>query len=377
MTEPSVDAPLLQVDSLSTSFRTPRGLLRAVDDVSFSVRRGETIGIVGESGSGKSVLVRTIMNLQPPSAVVSTHSRILFEGRDVHSLQRDESRHFWGRQVAMIFQDPMTSLNPVRKIGRQLTDPMRFHLSLSRGAARTRAIELLGQVGIPSPERRLEQYPHQLSGGMRQRVMIAIALSCKPKLLIADEPTTALDVTVQKQILDLLGELRRESNMTMILITHDLGVVAGRTDRIGVMYAGRIAEMAETRTLFRETRHPYTESLLLSIPRIEYPSHTRLEAIIGRPPDMVNPPSGCRFAPRCPYVQARCHDEEPPLRALEDDEHLFRCWYPVDTDEGRRALASNLTAHVPQAEAAVGDDSLLAMKVSGGGADRPAEGVGD
>jgi peptide/nickel transport system ATP-binding protein len=247
----------------------------------------------------------------------------------------------------MVFQDPMTSLNPVTRIGRQITESLRHHLDVSRDFANETAVELLRSVGIPEPERRMREYPHQLSGGMRQRVMIAIALACGPKLLFADEPTTALDVTVQAQILDLLAAQQRERFMAVMLITHDLGVVAGRADEIVVMYAGRIAEKAPTRTLFTEMRHPYTEALLRSIPRLENPSHSRLHAIGGRPPDLVDPPPGCRFAPRCPYAQPRCHEEEPVLesRGTQPD-HVFACFYPVGTPEGAEALERNRAAGV-------------------------------
>jgi peptide/nickel transport system ATP-binding protein len=271
------------------------------------------------------------MNLVPRNATVE--GSVIFEGRDVRSLTGSERKHFWGPHMAMIFQDPMTSLNPVKKIGQQLTDPLRYHLGVSGRAADKRALELLRLVRIPEAVRRLGQYPHELSGGMRQRVMIAIAVSCNPKLLLADEPTTALDVTVQKQILDLLGSLQRELDMAMILITHDLGVVAGRAKRIGVMYAGRIVEEADTKALFAEVRHPYTEGLMASIPRIQQPSHTRLVGIAGRPPDMVDPPVGCRFAPRCKYSQARCKEESPALLDAPFG-HAYACFYPVGTDKG-------------------------------------------
>jgi peptide/nickel transport system ATP-binding protein len=299
-----------------------------VDGVSFSVARGETVGIVGESGAGKSVLARSIMNLLPRRAKVE--GNLLFEGRDVMSLGRAARKHFWGPEMAMVFQDPMTSLNPVKKIGAQLTDPLRYHLKLSRRAAETRALELLRLVRISEPERRLDQYPHELSGGMRQRVMIAIAVSCNPKLLLADEPTTALDVTVQKHILDLLSSLQRELDMAMILITHDLSVVAGRAARVLVMYGGQVVEEADTRVLFASVRHPYTEGLLASIPRMEQPSHSRLTGISGRPPDMVEPPPGCRFAPRCHYAQARCVQEAPALLKVAG-ERKCACFYPVGT----------------------------------------------
>jgi peptide/nickel transport system ATP-binding protein len=333
-------APLLEVKDLTTRFSTTRGLLTAVDKVSFTLDRGETIGVVGESGSGKSVLVRTIMNLLPRTA--SVEGTVFFDGRDVRKLPRSERKHFWGTQMAMVFQDPMTSLNPVKKIGAQLTDPLRYHLNLSRDAARKRAVELLELVRIPEAPRRLQQYPHELSGGMRQRVMIAIALTCNPKLLVADEPTTALDVTVQKQILDLLNGLQREFEMAMILITHDLGVVAGRADRINVMYGGQVVETSDARTLFRSMRHPYTEALLKSIPRIEHASHHRLEAIAGRPPDMTRPPAGCRFAPRCRYAQLSCIDEPPQLEVGSVPTHQFRCFFPVGTESGQEAAAINL-----------------------------------
>jgi peptide/nickel transport system ATP-binding protein len=339
---------LLNVASLGTAFATRRGPLRAVDDVSFTLGHGESLGIVGESGSGKSVLVRTVMNLLPRNRVQRTGT-VLFEGRDVRALTGDSARHFWGPEIAMVFQNPMTSLNPVRPIGKQLTEPMRFHLRLDRDAARERAVDLLAQVGIAEPARRLRQYPHELSGGMRQRVMIAIALSCSPKLLIADEPTTALDVTVQKEILDLLSRLRRRTGMSMILISHDLTVVAGRTDRTMVMYAGRVAETATTRTLFARTRHPYTAALLRSMPHLDEPSHTPLQVIAGSAPDLVHPPAGCRFAPRCRSAQPRCLTEVPALTTDEstvDDNggHRYACFYPDGTEAGERALAANRAA---------------------------------
>jgi peptide/nickel transport system ATP-binding protein len=243
----------------------------------------------------------------------------------------------------------MTSLNPVMKIGKQITESLRYHLDVSKDFADETALSLLQSVGIPEAKRRLNEYPHQMSGGMRQRVMIAIALACGPKLLFADEPTTALDVTVQAQILDLLQQQQRERFMAMILVTHDLGVVAGRADDIAVMYAGRIVERAPTRVLFSETRHPYTEALLKSIPKLADASHTRLEAISGRPPDLVHPPAGCKFAPRCPYAQQRCMEEEPPLAERETPGHDFRCFYPVGTPDGDAALARNRAAGVTAA----------------------------
>ena len=345
--------PLLDVQDLKTKFRTSRGLVRAVDGVSFSIDRGQTLGVVGESGSGKTVLSRSIMGLLPAHNVVR-EGHVYFDGQDLVGLGAGAMRDIWGDEIAMVFQDPMTSLNPVVKVGRQIAEGLRLHRGMSKEQARETAVELLRSVKIPEPERRLDQFPHELSGGMRQRVMIAIAIACGPKLLMADEPTTALDVTVQAQILDVLQEKQRERDMAMILVTHDLGVVAGRTDEIAVMYAGKIVERAPTHVLFAEMMMPYTEALMKSIPRIEYPSHTRLLAITGRPPDLVSPPPGCNFAPRCPYAQERCRVEEPPLRPAATPGHDFACWYPVGSPEGKAALEANLSAGVPQAVAAVG-----------------------
>ena len=335
--------PTLVVEDLHTSFATDRGGLKAVDGVSFSVPQGRTLGVVGESGSGKSATARSIMNLLPPGTSTST-GRILLGGRDVRDLPRAEARHVWGTEAAMIFQDPMNSLNPVMQVGRQIGEGLRYHRRLPREAAMRRARELLEQVGIADPDRRLREYPHQLSGGMRQRVMIAMALACEPKLLIADEPTTALDVTVQKQILDLLDRLRLEHSMAMILITHDLGVVAGRADEVAVMYAGRIVEKAPTLRLFTAMRHPYTKALFESIPKIASPSHTRLRVIGGRPPDLAALPPGCAFAPRCRHAQARCLSESPALSGAGDDEHRFACFYPSGTSDGEAASAANQAA---------------------------------
>ncbi len=324
MTTPA--RPLLEVDELSTSFLTAKGVATAVDKVSFSVARGETLGIVGESGSGKSVLVRTIMGLLPPrishsSGVVRYDGTEFTPGRATSA-----ARRLWGTEIAMVFQDPLRALNPTKKVGEHIMESLRRHLRMGRGQARARAIELLDLVGIPDPARRVDQYPHQLSGGMRQRVTIAIALAGEPRLLIADEPTTALDVTVQKQILDLLGDLQREKQMTMLLITHDLGVVAGRTDSVAVMYAGRLVETGPTAQLFADTSHPYTSGLLRSIPRTDQPSHQRLEALAGRPPNIADLPAGCRFAPRCDRDTAICHHRQP---SLEGGEHSVACWHPL------------------------------------------------
>ncbi|MSO38661.1 MAG: ABC transporter ATP-binding protein [Acidimicrobiia bacterium] len=352
-TEPA-EGPLLQVVDLHTHFHTGRGVARAVDGVTLSLERGQTLGVVGESGSGKTVLARSIMGLLPKSNVERTGS-ILFEGREIIDASNDELRALWGSQMSMVFQDPMTSLNPVMKIGNQITEMILQHLDVSKKYAGELALAQLKAVGIPEAERRLKEYPHQMSGGMRQRIMIAIAIACGPKLLFADEPTTALDVTVQAQILDLLEEQQRERFMAMILVTHDLGVVAGRADEIVVMYAGRIVEKAPTGLLFSDMRHPYTEALLRSIPKLSAPSHSLLQAIGGRPPDIVNPPTGCKFSPRCPYVHEKCTQEEPPLVDATSPDHQFRCWTPVGTPENRAALEANRAAGLESALAVVED----------------------
>jgi oligopeptide/dipeptide ABC transporter ATP-binding protein len=334
--------PLLAVDDLRTHFRTGRGLARAVDGVSFTLERGRTLGIVGESGSGKTVLSRSIMGLLPTRSTVAT-GEVRFKGRDLRTASTRDLQRIWGKDIAVVFQDPMTSLNPVMKIGRQLGESLRHHLGTSKADARERAIELLRSVDIGEPERRVDQYPHELSGGMRQRVTIAMALACGPELLIADEPTTALDVTVQAQILDLLAEQQRQRDMAMIIVSHDLGVVAGRTDEIMVMYAGKVVERAPTAALFGSVRMPYTEALLESIPRVEDDVDTRLRVIPGRPPDPVNPAPGCAFAPRCRYAEDRCRTEEPPLATL-DDGHQYRCWFPVGDPASTRRAGSTESA---------------------------------
>jgi len=338
---PGQDGPILEVENLTTAFATPAGPLTAVDDVSFTLRRGQALGIVGESGSGKSVTARSIMRLLPKSNVF-TSGRVVMDGIDMMSLNDKQLRDIWGPEVAMVFQDPLGSLNPVMRIGQQVAEGLRVHHGVSKREARATALSLLQSVGIPSPEVRIDDYPHQLSGGMRQRVVIAIALACGPKLLIADEPTTALDVTVQAQILDLLQDQQRERFMPLILITHDLGVVAGRTDEVIVMYAGRIMERAPTQVLFRDMKMPYTEALFRSIPKVEYPSHTKLAIIPGRPPNMIEPPKGCKFADRCRYAQEQCREEEPELTPAMDTDHVYRCFYPVGSAEGNEALARNM-----------------------------------
>jgi peptide/nickel transport system ATP-binding protein len=332
------EGPLLEVRDLTTHFVTPLGTVRAVDGVSLTLDRGRTLGIVGESGSGKTILSRSIMGLLPTRNVIREGS-VRFEGVELTTMSVKDQRRIWGREMAMVFQDPMTSLNPVMRVGKQITESLHVHLGMSRSDAESTAERLLTDVGIPEPRRRLTEYPHQLSGGMRQRVTIAIALACGPTLLFADEPTTALDVTVQAQILDLLADQQRDRHMSMILVTHDLGVVAGRTDEIAVMYAGRIVERAPTRTLFADMKMPYTEALVKSIPKLEASSHTRLDIIGGRPPDMMHPPAGCRFSPRCPYVRERCRQEEPPLVEGPTPGHEYACWYPVGSAEYNETLA--------------------------------------
>ncbi|MCS7255136.1 MAG: ABC transporter ATP-binding protein, partial [Thermomicrobium sp.] len=318
--------PLLEVRDLRTQFFTQDGVVKAVDGVSFHLMPGETLGLVGESGCGKSITALSIMRLipSPPGKIVS--GEILFEGEDILKMSDDEVRSIRGRKIAMIFQDPMTSLNPVLTINRQISEALELHLGMSKQQARQRAIELLKMVGIPNAEQRVDQYPHQFSGGMRQRVMIAMALSCNPSLLIADEPTTALDVTIQAQILDLIRNLQREHNTALILITHDLGVVAGMTDRINVMYAGHIVESAPTEELFENPKHPYTVGLLNSIPRLDAPRKERLNPIRGLPPDLIDLPDMCPFVPRCDFAREKCSEKNPPLFDV-NPVHRSACWY--------------------------------------------------
>ena len=352
---PGVD-PLLQVRDLAVRFPTLRGVVNAVNGVSFDLYEGQTLGIVGESGSGKSVTAKTLMNLLPRTALVS--GEVLYDGQDVRAMASSGAKHFWGVQMTMVFQDPMTSLNPVKKVGEQIAETLRYHLGRSRREALAEAVDLLGQVGVPEPRRRVSQYPHQLSGGLRQRVVIAMALACRPRLLIADEPTTAVDVTVQRHLLDLLNRLRADRGMALILITHDLGVARGNADEVAVMYAGRIVEQADTETLFTDMRHPYTEALLRSIPRLGHPASHRLDPIPGRPPEQIDPPDACSFAPRCDYAQAACLRGRPRLAGMVGL-HRFACAYPTGTEEGAEARAANEAAGVtaaglPVAEARVG-----------------------
>jgi oligopeptide transport system ATP-binding protein len=319
---------ILQVRDLTTQFFTRAGVVRAVTGVSFDVRRGETLGIVGESGCGKSVTALSLMRIlpSPPARIVGGSAVLQTEEGplDLTAAGEDELRRVRGKEISMIFQDPMTSLNPVLTIGYQLTEPLRTHLHLSEGEAHRRAVELLSAVGIPAAASRMGDYPHQFSGGMRQRVMVAMALICRPKLVIADEPTTALDVTIQAQLLDLIGGLTREMGTAVILITHDLGVVAQTCQRIMVMYGGRIVETAETDELFDHPAHPYTRGLLGSVPHLGPRLRGRLVPIEGSPPDLLAPPAGCRFRPRCVQATERCL-EEPPMIAAGAG-HQARCW---------------------------------------------------
>lgn len=330
MLEESTDV-VLRVDDVTCTFETPIGQANILKGVSLTVRRGETVGLVGESGSGKTMLVKTIMGIAPAAATV-TGSAIL-NGVDLLQAPRGVCERIWGKEIAMVFQDPMSSLNPVVRIGRQLTEGMRKHLGISAAEARGRAIKLLESVGIPDAPSRLRLYPHELSGGMRQRVMIAIALSCDPEVLITDEATTALDVTVQKQILDLLQRLQAERGMSIIMVSHDLGVVAGRTERVAVMYAGRIVEQAPTIALFTDTRHRYSRALLDAMPRVDRPGEG-LKSIPGSMPNASAPSIGCDFAPRCAFAVDQCRTEIPPIVRV-DAEHEHRCFVPIGSELAR------------------------------------------
>jgi peptide/nickel transport system ATP-binding protein len=317
-------APLLRVSDLHTSFFTSDGEVRAVDGVTFDIANGQTVGLVGESGCGKSVTALSILQLLPKGTGRIVSGEIAFQGRDLAALRDDEMRRIRGHQISMIFQEPMTSLNPVMTVGDQIAETVRLHRGASRSEARDRAIEMLGLVKIADPQKRLRQFPHQFSGGQRQRVMIAMALACTPKLLIADEPTTALDVTIQAQILELIGELRQRLGMAVLLITHDLGVVAERADEVVVMYAGKIVESAKPEVIFNRPKHPYTVGLLHSMPGRREP-RKRLEAIPGMVPSPLNWPTGCRFRDRCARADARCAESQPPLVEI-DAQHRVACF---------------------------------------------------
>jgi oligopeptide transport system ATP-binding protein len=324
---------ILEVKNLVTRFHTPEGVVHAVNGVSFHLDEGETLGMVGESGSGKSVTMLSLLQLipQPPGEIAS--GQALFLGKDLLAMRRDEINSVRGAQIGMVFQDPMTSLNPVLTIGRQVQEPLLIHQGRTREDAQARAIELLRLVGIPSAKTRLDDYPHQFSGGMRQRVMIAMALACTPQMLIADEPTTALDVTIQAQIVDLVKRLRELMGMAIIWITHDLGIVAGVAHRVMVMYAGFIVEQAPVKELYANPQHPYTRGLLGSLPRVDERRAARLVNIEGLPPDMLTPPKGCPFVPRCPYAFEKCV-ENPPLLPV-GLEHGAACWWDIDRGKPR------------------------------------------
>ena len=310
---------LLDVKNLQTHFPTPTGLVRAVNGVDLQVREGAAVGIVGESGSGKSVLSMTMMGLVPSPPALISADQILFEGKDLRNASAREMRHIRGNRLAMIFQDPMTSLNPFLTIGDQIAEPLIIHKGQSGSSAKSKVIELLASVGIPDPVARLRAYPHEFSGGMRQRAMVAMAIACQPALLIADEPTTALDVTIQAQILELMQSIRKSAGTAVILITHDMGVAAGFCDEIYVMYAGRVVEHGPTDRLFAAPAHPYTKALLSSVPRLDDPPGGRFRTIPGQPPDLTNLPAGCAFAPRCPYVIDQCKSTVPLLTPVPDE----------------------------------------------------------
>jgi peptide/nickel transport system ATP-binding protein len=332
-----VDTPLLEVRNLKVSFRTEDGDVKAVGGVSFALSEGETLGIVGESGSGKSVTMMSVMRL-----IVDPNARfegeVIYKGKDLMTMSQDQMRKVRGSEIAMIFQDPMTSLDPVYRVGWQISEQIREHEQISKRAAHTRAVELLGAVGIPHPRERVDDYPHQFSGGMRQRVMIAMALSCSPDLLIADEPTTALDVTIQAQILNLIKKLREDFGSAVILITHDMGVVADIADRVAVMYAGRVVEQGAKRDLFYDAQHPYTWGLLGSIARLDRPRPRRLTAIRGVPPSLISLPEGCSFGPRCPHRWDKCA-EVPDLTNKVGGGHLDACHLAPEQKRDRREVA--------------------------------------
>jgi oligopeptide transport system ATP-binding protein len=320
--------PLLQVKDLRTHFYTEEGLVKAVDGISYDVQEGETLALVGESGCGKSISALSLLKLIPipPGRIVS--GEVLFEGEDLMKLSEDEIRKIRGNRISMVFQEPMTSLNPVLTIGKQMTEALELHLKLNRAAANARAVQLLEMVGVAEAERRIDDYPHQFSGGMRQRVMIAMAMACNPKLLIADEPTTALDVTIQAQVLEVMARLSHEFGTAVIIITHNLGVVARYADRVNVMYAGKIIETSTAEKVYADPRHPYTLGLLRSVPRLDQVADEKLVPIEGLPPDLGHLPQGCSFYSRCTFRLDKCKEEYPPL-ALVAENHYAACWVDV------------------------------------------------
>lgn len=322
--------PLLSVRRLTTEFDFEQGRVKAIREAGFELEQGKTLGIVGESGCGKSLLCKSLMKLLPSYAHLSDETRIIFDGCPIDHLSETEFNRIRGRGLSMIFQDPLTSLNPVLKIGTQITETLLFHLKLGEDEALKRAEKLLEAVGISNPVQRIDQYPHQLSGGLRQRAAIAIALACEPKILIADEPTTALDVTIQADILDLLESLQSETQMAIIFVTHDVSLAACRADDIAVMYGGRIVEYAPAKQLVKCPRMPYTKALIDAIPRLEDPPHTPLQHIEGQPPNLMNNSPGCCFAPRCARATRHCREQEPRLTAAEKTDHFFACRYPLE-----------------------------------------------
>jgi oligopeptide/dipeptide ABC transporter ATP-binding protein len=339
VTEKDGMPPLLEVRALHTEFRTGAGLVRAVDGISYTVEHGETVAIVGESGSGKSVGALSILRLIPDPPGRITGGEILFDGKDLRGLSEAEMRELRGRDIGMVFQEPMTSLNPVLTIERQITETLEQHQGADRATAGRRALELLEMVGIADPKRRLKQYPHQLSGGMRQRVMIAVALACNPKLIIADEPTTALDVTIQAQILELMKSLTRKLGVAQIIITHNLGVVARYASRVNVMYAGRIVEAGSAEAIYHNPRHPYTMALLKSVPRLDQPRRARLDPVDGQPPDLTRLDGGCSFRPRCRFAVEQCAQARPPLAPAGEAGHLSACFRSAELSTIRDVAA--------------------------------------
>jgi peptide/nickel transport system ATP-binding protein len=351
---------LLEIEDLRTHIQLKQGVVHAVDGVTLHVDEGETLGIVGESGCGKTMTALSIMNLLPNGGHIVGGS-ISLAGRTISNLDTTSMRKIRGDEIGMIFQDPLTSLNPTMTVGKQIAEAVLLHKNVSKKEAWDRAVEVLDLVGLPRSRERVTEYPHQFSGGMRQRVMIAMALSCEPKLLIADEPTTALDVTIQKQILELIDDLRERLRMSVILVTHDLGVIAGRADRVAVMYAGRVVETTTTQTLFDNPRHPYTEALFQALPENSAETRERLYSIPGAPPDLVNPPKGCRFAARCRYATDKCRSDEPPLGG-EQIEHAYRCFFPVGVTERRGRVTTNERAELPEIEMPVPGEVVLSAE---------------
>ncbi|HUA71053.1 MAG TPA: oligopeptide/dipeptide ABC transporter ATP-binding protein, partial [Solirubrobacteraceae bacterium] len=370
-------ARLLEVDDLKTRIRLRSGTVHAVDGLSFDVEGGETLGVVGESGCGKTMAAMSIMRLLPRGGFIAG-GEIRLLGRNLVALSEEEMRKVRGDEVGIVFQDPMTSLNPTMTIGRQIAETVSIHRDVSKDAAMSRAVETLELVGVPRPRERVHDYPHQLSGGLRQRVMIAMALACEPKLLIADEPTTALDVTIQAQILELLDRLKRELGMGIVLITHDMGVIAGRADRVAVMYAGRKVETANTVALFRDVRHPYTEALLASIPKPDQDKTQPLYSIPGIPPDLRRPPLACRFAPRCGFATDRCRTEDPPLDG-DDPSHPYACFHPRHTSADEMGqVGASLLAQAERNQALVGAygrDLEILLSADDGPAEPPSSGT--